>query len=435
MSNETTNPKELWKEGKKYGYVSAIADVWSPIAEEIRDPETLKYVVSGAYKYVPFLEGGDASFAFFSRMRRLSPTQGAVIKSIGEYSFGGGLTVIRKSDGFADIEEQPVQDQERQSFKNWLETWTNGIDILKSIRETYQSFKTYGNAYLEIVKTTVTGQTFFQYKAHSADRVRYMQSQKNDPNSILKFVWLSPEFTYTFLSKYPPDLVPVYPFWSDEDNNTQRTIIHLKNTIIERDWYGEPDSISSLFNQYSEYQRGRYFVDSYANDFVGKIFIETETDDSDEAKQMNKAFDKAIVNCFTNKGASKKSVLHRARPIGTEPTKLQQIAPNTNEKFHQTMASVDENQIIKSHDWHPILFMKVAGSMGGSQEFREIFKVKNVSVIQPMQNTILDPYRMMIGIVANETGFDLNRLTIGALTPYQQLLEEESNQENNKANG
>ena len=158
---ETTNPKELWKEGKKNGYVSAIADVWSPIAEEIKDPETLKYAVWGPYKYVPFLEGGDASFAFFSRMRRLSPTQGAVIESIGKYSFGGGLTVIRKDDGFADIEEQPVTDVERANFKAWLETWTNGRDLLESIKETYLSMKTFGNAYLEIVKTTVAVPTFY----------------------------------------------------------------------------------------------------------------------------------------------------------------------------------------------------------------------------------------------------------------------------------
>jgi len=144
----------------------------------------------------------------------------------------------------------------------------------------------------------------------------------------------------------------------------------------------------------------------------------------DDIEQI-KAFDKALQNTFTNKGHDKKSVVFRARPAETKETKVHQFNPNTNEKFHKEMGNIAEHQIIKSHDWHPILFMKTPGAMGGSQEFREVFKVKNVSVIQPIQNKILSPYRKMLDIVANEMGFDMNGRTIGAMTPYQALLDEE----------
>lgn len=411
-----SNPKELYINSSRC-YTSALASIYSPIQEEIKDKDLLPFYSIWGIPFVPFLDGGDATLAFFAKMRKLSPTQGAVINSILKYSFGGDISVIAKDDGF-EGEPRELGSQEKVRYIDWIKSFTNANHIIQTERKLGESLKTFGNAYLEVVKTRVAGDNFFYFYAIAGDRVRYIYSSDNEP----KAAFISPEWTQYYINKYPPRATAVYPNWEIEDDGTERTLIHIKNETIERDWYGEPDSIMCLYYQFLEYQQGRYTTEGYANDWTARVFIETVGDVED--LEGKKAFDNAILNTFSNKGKGSK-VLHRQRGLDMPQSFVHDFPNNTNENFHKTMGEIAEDQIIKAHDWHPILFRKTQGSMGNSQEFMNVFAVKNLSVIKPLQDAVLYPLRKALDIAAEWLGFDAGDVTIGCTSPYQLWIEQQ----------
>lgn len=421
MSSSGFNPKT---DNLQYGGVSALASVYNPIAEEIRDPDNYRYTFAGGlYSYIPYLDRGDATFKFFERMGRLSPTHGSCIKNIRTFAFGGGLVVNRKSDGFSDFEKTVVSDAEKTIFRDWVKSWTDTNNLLLTAEKIYGSFKTWGGSWLECIVTTVAGQKYITYKNHDYDRGRFYADP--DSENLTKYVLISPSFSPLFLSKNPPQIVPVYPAFTNEVNGVKRTIIHLKNETVGRTWYGEPDSVMALYFEYLEYQLGRYTVEGYNLDWVAKVFFETFGDAEDTvAKAM---FDEAIMQCFTNQGTRKKSVMHKRSQVDAEPTKVHEFSANTNEKFHESMSNIAAEQIYKAHDWHPMFSQKTAGSMGNSQEFREVFKMKYYTVIKPVQDKIFTAINTVLAIAEKELGYDnAAGLALGCDSLFMNLLLDET---------
>jgi len=410
------------KGGGRRNKASALCDVWSPIADELRDPKDsiLAYRI---LPYVPFFEGGDASLKFFERMRTLSTTQGSCIDSIKSYALGGDFDVIRnKIPGLAQTEAEMVEVSaaERASYVDFILSFTDFAKLMVDANAILENKKTYGNVFYEVVKTEVAGQRSIHFHVHDCDECRFLITGINEHRVVL----VSPSWTWDYLSKYTPRPVPMYPAEMVEEDGTVRTMIHVKNYVVGRPWYGLPDSVQSLYYQYLEYQQGRFTVDGYANDWTAKVFIETEGDDEDE--DDDDSLDLALIDTFTNKGDNKKSFVLRNRTPGMAKTEITQFQPNTNEKFHEAMGTISEKQIIKSHNWHPILFMDTREGLGGNSgsKFLEVFRNKYYTVIKPAQEETLEPIRMALKIAQEWLGYaNPDSLTLGLTNIFKQMLE------------
>jgi hypothetical protein len=426
---QSYNPKtEMQKQLDADCFISSLGNVYSPIAEEIRDKDRIGYV-AGGIRYVPFLEGGDATLRFFSKMRQLSPTHGGCIESIGKYCFGGDVRIVRQNDGFANTQadEQEVSEAEFNTYIEFLRRWTTGNDLVKAEKFLYQSWKTWGNAGIEVVRYRVAGIPYFKMYLHAGDTFRYMLTEDFEPNRV----FISPDWSPYYLSKYPPTTLPTYPeFWEMADG-TERSFIHVKNEVVERQWYGMPDSTHGLYYAYTEFQQGIYNTRGYDQSFTPSVFMQTFGDTTDVEGKIK--LDEAFDSSFTNLGKAKK-LIHRLVDIDVPTPFIHEFRDNSSHEFHEATAAIAEAQIIKAHDWHPVLFMKTPGAMGGSQEFMEIFEVKNISVIKPIQNAILSPLRTVCDIAAEWLGFDQNRLTIGAVSPFEMLVQQYKQSANNAAN-
>lgn len=424
--NSGLNPKEeIQKHYDKRYDVSVFGNIYDPVMQEIRDPEQLDYSIYGFFNYQPYLEGCDATFKFFEMMAKQSPTHGSCIRNIGNYAMGGGFVVERKGDGFSDTKEKPVSDLEKKEYKDFIMSWTTTDLLMEAEEAIYNSLKVWGTAYLECIISKSAGKEFITYKAHDADRCRYML---NDPDSPQQYVLISPLWTPYYLSRHAPAIVPEYPYFSNEENGVRRTMIVLKNKVVGRTWYGEPDSRQSMYFQYLEYQTGKYTVKGYARGWTAKFFLEIEGDPGD--KPSNEEMDAKMKQQFTNDGDEGKIALLRVRPIDGKQAFIHEFQPNTDHEFHESNVATAESQIYKSHQWHPTLSQKTAGSLGNSTEFKEVFKVTYFTTIKPIQNKILKPLRTLCDIAAEIMGYqNPNNLSLGLQSLFADMLIEEAQSE------
>jgi len=415
--------KQLHKVKSK---TSAIGDIPSPLRDELRDLDIARMAYS-IIPYQPFFEGGDASLKFFERMRTLSPTHGSCIETISKYVLGGEIEITnRKLPGLAqtDAEKLPVSDSERNAYIEFIQRFTDFQQLHSQLAKIYDNYKTYGNAFIEIVMSEVAGERSVKFHVHDADTCRYLLTDPNEPRIVL----ISPLWTTSYIIRNTPNSVPLYPNQTVDANGSRRTIIHLTNDVVGRDWYGLPDSIMGLYFIYLEYQQGRFTVDGYANDWIPRVFFELCEDlegDSDSlASDSTDEFEEALLNTFTNRGSDKKSVMYRVRaPGSSEKTEVHEFAANTNEKFHQAMGDIAESQVYKAHDWHPMLNQKTQGSLGNAGEFQQVFRLKFHTVIFPLQKTILAPMQQALKLAEEWLGFqNPNGTTIGLTNIFANLL-------------
>jgi hypothetical protein len=425
MSGELT-PKEIMRlsSGKKTS--TALVNIDDPIGYEIRDLDDVSTLYS-RYPFIPFFEGADATLAFYAKMRRLSPTHSGIINDLITFVTGGKMTVEKKqTNGFAAFSDTvtEVTQEEWNEYIEFIQSFTDPGVLWEQIERFYDGYKTWGNAFMEIVFTEVAGQRFAKIHIHDADRCRYLIPSFVNGRLM---IGVSAEWNMNYLDRHPPSVIPVYPEVGEFADGTKRTIIHLKNPTVSRAYYGEPDSIGCIFFQFLEYQLGNYTTEGYLNRWIAKVFFETFGDAEDNADgNWIETFDQSIIDTFTQRGKNRKSVMHRNSPADSKETFIHEFAPNTDENFHTSMADIAETQILKAHNWnHLLLGVRISGSLGGGTEYMEVYKQKYASKIKPEQEMILEPFRSALKMIEDWVGYDNpNNLTIGLKDLYEQMLKD-----------
>jgi hypothetical protein len=330
---------------------------------------------------------------------------------------------------FDTEEETPITKPEKREFMKFVESLNPEMTfegLLNDATSIYENLKTYGNAFYRIDAVTVAGQTFFYFESVDAEKCRFFATERNQD----KILVISPEWTSMYMQQYPPEFLDVYPNWSDYGNGHKSTIIHLKNKVVGRDWYGLPDSFGALYWQYLETQQGQHGTEGYANDFTPRIFIEitAEPDDGDED-----GFDQAMEETFTYQasryGNRPKRFITRRRLPDDDPATVHEFKSNTDHQFHTGMAALAEREILKCHNWHSVLLgAPTPGRIGQNEEFKEVYKQKYNSVIRQWQERSLRPIiqAMQACEKMRDGGMNVtNRLSLGLFNLYSEYLKME----------
>ena len=411
MEAGQTNIKERLRLLKKPNN-KAFGAVADPIAQEISSQDTLEYLANGI-GYIPYYTDGDGALSLFQKLRRFSPTHGAIIESQKRFATGWGVGLI-------------AEDSSIESFEGFVSSWGKTADssednydeLEKTAQQIHDNLKTYGNAYIEIVITKIAGQSFASLKVHAANKCRYVAKDIVPFDNIM----ISPVWNQAYLAKHKPEILPVYPAFTNESNGmVKRTIIHVKNETLGREIYGEPDSMNGLYFHYLGYQLGAYTVEGYDSEWVAQFFIETVGDPEDDTD--NEGFSEAMEATFSRKGTERRRVMHRHRGIDTEATKIHEFSRNSDEKFHAEMGKIADARTFKAHDWHPVLMESTAGSLGQGNEFEKILKTKYQTVIKPQQRKIDKALNKIVRIIASEFNYDLPESAKVMLNmPFPELL-------------
>ena len=394
--SESWNPKQ--QDRLQGGKAGAFGDVRNPLADELKDIERVKQTYS-LLPIVPFFDNGDATLRVFRMLKDLSPTQGSCITDIGRYVLGGEISIeTKKKAGFASFNQGQVKESDKETFADFVESLNptmakrGGSHILNVAKGVYQNKKTYGNSFVRLNMVQVGKSRFCYIENIDAENVRYWATMPNEPKSVV----ISALWDYDYILRNTPEMVGVYPNISDNGNGVLSTIFHDFEKVTNRDWYGQPDSVSSIFQQFAEMQQGQYFTEGYASDFAGRVFFEyVGTGDEDSAD-----FDEAVQNTFTNKaGKNKKRVVMRMRLPEDTATTVHEFGANTEHEFHLGVSELTEKEIIKTHGWNKILMgIPQAGKLGGSAEFMQIYQQKNETLINPLRVAVMQSINLALEV-------------------------------------
>ena len=385
----TFNPKK--DRIRQYSVSSTFGNFVSPLAEELRDPATLP-LIFGVLPVVPFFDDSDATLRILRMMARLSPTQGSCIESIGDYVLGAGIKVIERHDiGMSQRDRQPVSDADAKAAIGFVKSWNRGSTtkyMFDQVAAIYDNMATFGNAGMLVTMSRYAGVKSVHYESVDAEKFRYLLPLI-DPG--YQTVAISTEWTVNYVNRYPPKVVSVYPQVEELEDGTLRTFIHLKNKKTGSDFYGLPMSYSSLYYQYMEYQLGAYSTKGYAEDWTGKVFFETVGDVAEDGQDTDiQEFREHLRETFTRQGKGRR-IVHRHRNTGTEQTSVHEFKDDKSHEFHNSTSEISERKIIMSHDWHPDLLGVSSPGRLGNSDFRDIYMVKQATVIGPMQEWVMEP--------------------------------------------
>lgn len=433
-----SNPKKLLKGRRKTG---AFGDVYDPVAEELKDPQRAP-MIYGDVRIIPFFDNGDATLRVLRRMRELSPTHSSCISNIGDYVFGGELSIRRYVEpgmAFDTEEDTPLTPAEKREFMKFVASLNPEMTfegLLNDATAIFENLKTYGNAFYRIDEVRIAGRTFYYFEAVDAEKCRYFATERGQD----KILVISAEWTSLYMTQYPPEFVDVFPNWSDYGDGRRSTVIHIKNKVVGRDWYGLPDSFGALYWEYLEVQQGQHGTEGYANDFIARVFFEitAEPDTDDDEDNFDGAVERTFTNQASRYGNQPKRYIIRRKLPDDDPATVHEFKSNTDHQYHTGMAALAEREVIKCHNWHSVLLgAPTPGRIGQNEEFKEVYKQKYNSVIRQWQERSLRP--IIQAMQACETERDgsmnvTNRLSLGLFNLYAEYLKSEADAVDNAPN-
>lgn len=383
----TYNPKKGLRQ--MYRFSSTFQNLSSPVEDEIRDFERLPHIF-GVLPIVPFFDDSDATLRFLRLMASLSPTRGACIENMGDYILGAGLKATQyRKPGLSIANVERLSTAAENAVFDFVQSWnpdSTPLYMQEAAAAIYDNLSTFGNVGVEVVMSSVGGVKSLYYTPIDAEKFRYIS-----PNTMKNHVAVSPLWTAEYVNRYPPKIISVYPDVEQLENGDYRTFIHVKNKKTGRDLYGLPQAYPSIYYQYMEYQLGDFSTKGYGEGWTGKMFFETAGDlEDDNTSDDTEEFRSNLRNTFTNDGKARR-IMHRHRAAADPATEVHEFKDDKSHEFHLGMAEVSEKQIVKSHNWHyDLLGVPTPGRLGNS-DFKDIYMVKQKTVIRPYQDWVMQP--------------------------------------------
>lgn len=412
------NPKT--SAGELYAANSdALGGIADPIEEEVRDVQRAKLAYS-VLPIISFLDNSDATLKLLRKVSSLSPTDGSCINNKNRYTIGGGLTAVdRVRPGMSYSRATRKSEADENAAFDFIDTMHPDIDtsyLLAQADAMHKNWEIFGNIALRIKWYTVAGRRYMWFENVDCEYWRYWATEKWEA----KVAVISDEWTLDYITRYPPEFVGVYPNITQNEQGHYETLIHVKNTVPGRPWYGLPQSHQALYYKYWEYQLGSYGTKGYANQWSARVFLETAGDNVEPGSID--AFRSNLRSTFTFSGKGRR-VLHRHRNAADPETTVHEFRDETSHEFHATTADIAESKIIMAHDWHKVLMgIPTPGQLGGQNDFFSIFEVKYQTVIAPTQDTVMRPINIMLRIAREWFSQELDfNIALGNL--FEQALD------------
>lgn len=400
----------------------------SPLQEELTDSDFKKVWLN--YPFVPFLDSGDATLRVLRNLSELSPTKAGVMKSKIGYATAEGIDLIKTKDALIKRQrggEEVISDMAHDDYIDFLKSNMDVDKLNDSINMSMKSYETFGNEIVEFVLVETAGVRGGAINPVQTEWFRYMQPDRKIAGQ--QWAYLSPRWTFEYTSEFPPTEYPMYPNWKQFPDGTYRCLYHNKEAAENRSWYGLPGDFACIYSQYSEYQSGKFTTRSYENQFLPSVIMEMygipESTDEKKFKAWETMMYDDVSNVFTNRRDGAKPplmILRGGTTSNGDPLKsnITQLSPNTGEGFHEAMKAINQAQILKCNEWHSSLIEKSTGSLGNDSAFTQIAMQVDATVIKPLQNKTLRPYREFLKVLETWVGYqNTEGITIGLRSVFE----------------
>lgn len=435
-SNIIPSLAKINSDAKNKGIMSRLT---SPLQDEFRIGDVVR--LQGLFPIIPFMDCGDATLKIIRQLSELSPTQAACINSKMGYSLSGGLGLRRRDDVLKrqNNKEQPISDAEHNRYHDFLRTNINLRTLAKKINKAGRNYATYGNMVVEVVLSQIGRIRGASINVYDADmfRLRLPKSAGFQPNQAYKgegvqpainlsqlgiqTAFISERWDFDFVSRnahrvveypvYSPQKFDEQPIFAPYTDGTYRCLIHITDDAIDRQYYGLPSAISGIYYQFMEFQCGKYATRGYENQWLPAFFMEIEEVpqimDGKDNNDVIKEFVQYSRNVFTNSSDEQKIPgLIRTRAPEATPATVVQFDTRPDKGFHPEMAKLASDEILKANQWHSSLIEKRVGSIGNNSEFGDLARITDATVIRPLQENILLPFRIAITTIEDWIGYN-----------------------------
>lgn len=403
-------------------------DVKNPIPDETIDIESVSKFFE-AHRLVPFAGSdkgtGDKTLTWYLMLAKLSATFGACVSKLTSYVVGTKAKVVVATDPEYDIPAPEPNDTEAAAYLNKLKEVVEFDGGVSKFHELiFASYKNTGNAFAELVITTVNGITRAKIIRHKVSSVRYKVTGPEEVRAVA----ISPVWNAKYLKKNPAKLRPVFPVFLN-DGGVISTVFHLKNG--DNEWYGRPDSESSTLYKYREVQDAVYLIKQAASNFVGQMIIEVEDDTApviDEADAQRSGFDtfaERFEQNFTMKGEDPQAVLVTSRPMGARPMNVFQVKPNTNENWYKVTGDINENKIITSLNLTRRFMGMEVGSGLSETAFLEDYITNVDPVVRKNRATLMNFTNTILSAVWEYGQMpEMNKYSLDFESPVAQMIQD-----------
>lgn len=412
----------------------------NPIPTEITDSDEIQKVFS-EFRLVPFAtrekKTGHALLNWYLMLAQLSPMNAACIEKVKKYVVGSKAIIERAEDSDFETGEDRGQVSPAESVK-YRDTLNEIVKFQGGIRKFHQnlqwSYDATGNAYVEASYSEINGEFRFDLKYRKTSEVLYKVTKPGE----IRVAAVSPIWTYDYLKKNPPALIPVSDLdrndtvWTRDENGVFRTIFHLK--AGQNAWYGRPESEGADLYKYREVQDSIYVIRQSAGNFVGQLIIEVEDDDPTNNPAINDedaqragfdSFVERMEENYTNKGDDPSSVIVTSRPAGGKPMFVFQVKPNTRENWYKVTGEMNEQRILRAHGL-TLRFMGFDASTGFSSDTFIADYVMNVEpVLNEKRNTLMGFTNKILTAIWKITGrMEMNAFSLTFKSPIASQIEQ-----------
>jgi hypothetical protein len=408
-------------EENKDGYELG-ANFNSPLLNEIKDPQALK-VTYNKLPIVPFFgNNSDSSDVILSLIYKLigaNSTAFACVNSIARFTTGAGFDLLKQKRLINLKQETELSDNEIINFEDELNKHLLNTDLINIASFGSKTLSIDGNYFIKVTCSKISKQ--FKIEPIDTNKVRYTVDKSH---CIIANSFLSGEIIET-----PPQIVPTYPNFDEDEFGLIQTIIHVKDTMPNRSYYGLASSSSSILDSYQLNQLKFYLSAETDNRFTGRVFFDSELGQADNEEELSKAnisFLKTLNDVYTTKNGKRKSVLSRFRPNGVTPTNVTQFEAQTGERFYEVINQLMTDSILRSFGWDGRLIGSSSSASMAANEMPTIFKIAS-NKVKSNQQRINMAINTALSFAGERLDFDFHKglqLSLGNL--YNQALKEET---------
>lgn len=349
--------------------------------------------------YVPFLNPDDNEDLQLIANRKLSPTTDRIIQSKINYCLGNdGVYISDKNTLESKIELNKKFKAEMQCINNNRESLD---DVCYKI---FDSYLTFGNVYIEIVRGQVkvgdvTKRYMKVYVRHPRDcRLAYPDKYNICNNVIVSRYFrkeggirLKPDFETKVIPIFvPTEIGELTSWWKNEEDGTEHTMIHIKNSDFANDYYGLPSNHPSKTNMQREYRNIRYDLDMFENKMILGGILNVKSDMPDEdgralANELTKQYvgdgKRGQTMVITNQSQVDKNIEYIPFHHKDDDNSVTKATYNDDKIF---MANGYNRELIGSNSPN--------GTFKSSAEIRTIFQIVLNTCIVPDQNKVINGF-------------------------------------------
>ena len=266
-------------------------------------------------------------------------------------------------------------------------------------------------------------------RRHAPANVKYIATEKGEQ----RFVAISPVWSFDYLSKNPPAVVPLFPAFLQMEDGTTRSIIHHKNG--KNDWYGRPPAWPSWQYMYREFQDASYLIKVTHSNFSGQIILEVEDDNPDRADEEARKegylgeADRMQKN-FSNEADEPQTIMYMVRPSGSRPAFVKQIEPNTSHEYYQTNGEVSAGKIREAHSWPRKLMDSTEASGLSTNTFIDVLR-STLPIITDVQESAIGIINKAVRAIVQMSGqAEFENMGLRFKSPYQEILDQTDGNDN-----